>query len=64
MTNEEAIEILTKHNAWRRGEPPYHEEVPHPIPVKPSELGLAIDIAIQVMRTVSGAKIRHEDDNK
>lgn len=43
MTNEEAIEILTKHNAWRRGDDTHEMGC-----VK--QLGLAIDRAIEVLR--------------
>lgn len=39
------IDILTQHNAWRRD-----DKVPNSIPmVNPTELGLAIDFAIQFL---------------
>jgi len=41
MTSKEAIEILTSHNKWRRGEVDYHES--------PELIGEAIDFAIASM---------------
>jgi len=50
MKTQEAIDIIQKHNDWRRGKPPYAGEVPEPMPVTPAELGKALEHAIQVMR--------------
>lgn len=41
MTTKEAIEILKVHNKWRRG-----AEIPM---LHPTEIGVAIDKAIEVM---------------
>lgn len=42
MNNLEAIELLTKHNKWRRGDNDIE-------PTDPKQLGLAIERAIAVM---------------
>jgi len=46
MKNETAIEVLTAFNAWRRG-----AEIPQP---NPREIGQAIDVAIEVMKSPKG----------
>jgi hypothetical protein len=55
MTTPEAIEILNRHNRWRRGDDDIE-------PTDPKQLGLAIERAIAVMeaaKTLSAAKGRH-----
>jgi len=56
MTTTEAIDILTRHNQWRRGEDETIEQL------HPREIGIAIDRAVAVMeaaRTLVAAKGRH-----
>lgn len=48
MDTEIAIKILTEHNKWRRGEPPY-DKMGEPYPHTPNKLGKAIDHAITIM---------------
>ncbi len=47
MTYKEAVEILQQFNAWRR----YRGEEVQPAPVYPYEIGKAIDVAIEAMKT-------------
>jgi hypothetical protein len=50
----EAIAILTEHNLWRRGLPPY-DEAGAPLPYTTRQLSKAIDVAIKTMEEVSDA---------
>jgi len=50
MSQTEAISILGRLNAWRRGQPPY-DEAPSPPPDDPQAIGQAIDEAIRVLKT-------------
>ncbi|MBK8653151.1 MAG: hypothetical protein IPN20_04445 [Haliscomenobacter sp.] len=52
MTNQEAIEILTRHNAWRRDKETYFPELPD----SPALIGEAIDTAIKALRDLEEAK--------
>ena len=48
MNIDQAINILTEHNKWRRGQPPYEfggEQSAH----TPKQIGEAIDFAVDVM---------------
>lgn len=46
MTREEALEILRKHQEWRRYRGPIGEG---PKMVEPAEVGKAIDVAIGIL---------------
>lgn len=46
MSTTEAIEVLTKHNQWRRGDDDIE-------PTDPKQLGLAIERAVAVMEAAN-----------
>ena len=53
MTLDECITILTEHNKWRRGEPPY--DAPRQYPYQTAtEVGQAIDYAIEELHRLKG----------
>lgn len=59
MTNDElkrAIEVLTEHNAWRRGEQPYDDIPSVDMLLKPKETGEAIDFAVRAMNHLAEAE--------
>lgn len=53
MTLEKCIDVLTKHNQWRRGDVPY-EKSGELFPYSPREIGLAIDYAIEELHRLKG----------
>ena len=52
MTNQEALDILTRHNAWRRDNVTEFPELPD----SPVLIGDAIDTAIKALRDLEEAK--------
>jgi len=52
MTLFKAVEIVTEHQKWRRGEPPYDGILPHDLPHSPAEIGIAIDCLLSISRDV------------
>lgn len=52
MTNQEALEILARHNAWRR----YNVTEFPELPDSPVLIGDAIDTAIKALRDLEEAK--------
>jgi len=52
MTNQEALEILTRHNAWRRDNETEFPELPD----SPALIGEAIDVAIKALGDLEEAK--------
>jgi hypothetical protein len=51
MTNKECIDILTKHNLWRRGADIFNPTLKVKNEMQnPKEIGLAIDHAIEVLK--------------
>lgn len=64
MNIETCITILTEHNKWRRGEPPYDDVVPVEQPYTVVALGLAIDFAVDSLsRLESWKEIPKDDDD-
>ena len=53
MTNQEALDILTRHNAWRRDNVTKFPALPD----SPALIGEAIDTAIKALRDLEGALI-------
>ena len=53
MTRDKAIHILTDHNKWRRGQPPYDGLTPE-YKMNVKELGEAIDYAVEFMGKHNG----------
>lgn len=53
MNLAKAMDILTEHNKWRRGEPPY-DTIPPVDHATPKEIGEAIDVAIEEMHRIAG----------
>lgn len=53
MTNQEAIEILTRHNAWRRDNETYFPELPD----SPALIGEAIDAGIDALARLERIRI-------
>jgi hypothetical protein len=59
MTLSECITILTEHNLWRKGLPPY--ETPTQLPYYSNkELGQAIDYAISTLTAMNTMQDMHE----
>ena len=57
MDKETAIQILTDHNKWRRGEGEYgYGEMHLAQTYTPAEIGEAIDIAIHLMSEMKGGE--------
>ena len=52
MTLDQCITILTEHSQWRKAEPPYENQ--HDSPHTPSEIGSAIDYAIEELHRLKG----------
>ena len=52
MTNQQAIDILTRHNAWRRDNETEFPELPD----SPVLIGEAIDAGIKALRDLEDAK--------
>ena len=51
ITREQAIQIASEMQLWRRGEPPYDGEAPKEyrmMPYTPREFGMAIDTLISI----------------
>lgn len=48
MNRDEALEILTQYNDWRRSD---YDANPRPIMPHPRDIGEAIDVAIGVLKT-------------
>jgi hypothetical protein len=53
MKLDEVIHILTEHNMWRRGKPPY-DGLPDGSEPKPKEVGEAIDFAVEELHRLNG----------
>ena len=53
MTNKKALDILTRHNAWRRDNETEFPELPD----SPALIGEAIDVAIKALRDLEEALI-------
>lgn len=52
MTTEQAIEVLTEMQKWRRSEPPYDEpgcSMPH----DPKKWGEAVDLGIEALKQLA-----------
>ena len=52
MNINQAIDILTEHNKWRRALPPYDSLPPNQPVATPKEVGEAIDVAIETLKTM------------
>lgn len=51
MSNQEALEILTEMQKWRRGEYEYGNDGEyHTMPYKPKVYGEALDVAIEALK--------------
>jgi len=63
MNIDQAIEILTEHNHWRRGEPPYDDIPTADMLLKPKEIGEAIDFAVEELHKIkTKAEINTAED--
>ena len=52
MTNQQALDILTRHNAWRRDNETEFPELPD----SPALIGEAIDAGVKAIRDLEKAK--------
>ena len=51
MTRNEALDILTQYNAWRRS---HYDADPRPLMPRPNDIGHAIDVAIETITAFGG----------